>query len=338
MIVPAPPSSFFPPPPWSQTPLDGRQQLDSSHPDFPPAKKQRISEIERSIPLQNTPLNPRLPPPSNNNNNPPVMKGISRMFFKTRICEKFLQGTCPYGSNCNFAHGVDDIRKPPPNWKEIVAAHGGGGDDRDRGLGNLVEHQKVINRLRICRKFYYGEGCPYGDKCTFLHEDPEKVRESAVGMVSSNGNWLDHSDSDVVMNHHVQESRSSDGIVISVTDNKQSSVVVVNSACDGKPVYWKTKICNKWEMTGHCPFGEKCHFAHGHGDLQKFAGGHMEVDSGNVGVAPPKPLPVSTSFISPVKTGATCKHPSRAMRLAKLNGPGMISHVYADWIDNLELS
>lgn len=73
-------------------------------------------------------------------------------------------------------------------------------------------------------------------------------------------------------------------------------------------------------------------------DLQKFAGGHMEVDSGNVGVAPPKILPVSTNFISPVKTGATCKHPSRAMRLAKLNGPGMISHVYADWIDNLELS
>ena len=194
------------------------------------------------------------------------------MFFKTRICEKFLQGTCPYGSNCNFAHGVDDIRKPPPNWKEIVAAHGGG-DDRDRGVGNLVEHQKVINRLRICRKFYYGEGCPYGDKCTFLHEDPEKVRESAVGMLNSNGNWLDHSDSDVVMNHHVQESRSSDGIVISVTDNKQSSVVVVNSASDSKPVYWKTKICNKWEMTGHCPFGEKCHFAHGHGGiyLQKLA-------------------------------------------------------------------
>ncbi|XXG47168.1 hypothetical protein AAC387_Pa02g1851 [Persea americana] len=73
-------------------------------------------------------------------------------------------------------------------------------------------------------------------------------------------------------------------------------------------------------------------------NLQKFAGGHVEVDSGNVGVAPLKPLPVSTNSISPVKTGATCKHPSRDMCLAKLNEPGMISHVDADWIDNLELS
>jgi hypothetical protein len=30
-----------------------------------------------------------------------------------------------------------------------------------------------------------------------------------------------------------------------------------------KPSNWKTRICNKWEMTGYCPFGSKCHFAHG---------------------------------------------------------------------------
>lgn len=184
------------------------------------------------------------------------------MFFKTRICEKFIQGTCPYGSNCNFAHGAEEVRKPPPNWKEIVASHGGD----DRGAGNWVDQQRnIINRLRICRKFYFGEGCPYGEKCNFLHEDPERVRESTAVMVNTNGNWPDHSDSSVSVNS-VQESRTTDGVVISVVDNKASSGVV-NSASDGKPVYWKTKICNKWEMTGHCPFGEKCHFAHGQGGI-----------------------------------------------------------------------
>lgn len=30
-----------------------------------------------------------------------------------------------------------------------------------------------------------------------------------------------------------------------------------------KPVNWKTKICYKWEQTGHCSYGDKCNFAHG---------------------------------------------------------------------------
>ena len=30
-----------------------------------------------------------------------------------------------------------------------------------------------------------------------------------------------------------------------------------------KSTYWKTKLCIKFETTGHCPFGDDCHFAHG---------------------------------------------------------------------------
>ena len=35
------------------------------------------------------------------------------------------------------------------------------------------------------------------------------------------------------------------------------------SGPNAKPSNWKTRICNKWELTGYCPFGSKCHFAHG---------------------------------------------------------------------------
>ncbi|KAK8952750.1 Zinc finger CCCH domain-containing protein 56 [Platanthera guangdongensis] len=38
------------------------------------------------------------------------------------------------------------------------------------------------------------------------------------------------------------------------------------SGCSGsiqRHSNWKTRICNKWEMTGYCPFDTKCHFAHG---------------------------------------------------------------------------
>lgn len=46
------------------------------------------------------------------------------------------------------------------------------------------------------------------------------------------------------------------------------SPTVGGSACGAngptqKPSNWKTRICNKWETTGSCPFGSKCHFAHG---------------------------------------------------------------------------
>lgn len=27
--------------------------------------------------------------------------------------------------------------------------------------------------------------------------------------------------------------------------------------------YLKTRICSKWEITGQCPYGESCNFAHG---------------------------------------------------------------------------
>eukprot|EP00976_Prorocentrum_cordatum_P071385 1180300-Prorocentrum_minimum.AAC.4 len=34
------------------------------------------------------------------------------------------------------------------------------------------------------------------------------------------------------------------------------------------PFNFKTKVCNKWQ-TGTCPFGSKCHFAHGQQELRQ---------------------------------------------------------------------
>ncbi|VFQ64264.1 unnamed protein product [Cuscuta campestris] len=92
------------------------------------------------------------------------------MFFKTKLCYKFCAGVCPYITNCNFAHGLEELRKPPPNWQEIVTlvtAHEGG-----VGFENYrVEHQIPImtspelradfqrsHKGRHCKKFYTEEG------------------------------------------------------------------------------------------------------------------------------------------------------------------------------------
>ena len=34
------------------------------------------------------------------------------LFFKTRLCDKFMQfGDCPYGDRCHYAHGYQDLRE-----------------------------------------------------------------------------------------------------------------------------------------------------------------------------------------------------------------------------------
>nr|GMC77386.1 zinc finger CCCH domain-containing protein 56-like [Ipomoea batatas]GME01268.1 zinc finger CCCH domain-containing protein 56-like [Ipomoea batatas] len=83
---------------------------------------------------------------------------------------------------------------------------------------------------RHCKKFYTEEGCPYGDSCAFLHDEQSRARES---------------------------------VAISVTPTAGPGFGNSATAANQKPSNWKTRICNKWETTGYCPFGSKCHFAHG---------------------------------------------------------------------------
>ncbi|XP_010250023.1 PREDICTED: zinc finger CCCH domain-containing protein 39-like [Nelumbo nucifera] len=334
MSVPAlPPPFFLPPFPvsgdamgfWPQLLVDNEQPEPATPMEFPPFKKPRSSDDvpSGSSSFSNPPPNPRMPPP-----NPPANKGISRIFFKTRLCARFRAGTCPYGSNCNFAHGIEDIRKPPPNWQEIVAAHA---HEEDRGAGNWDEDQRIITKLKLCKKFYNGEECPYGDRCNFLHEDPSKFREDSgrfressaisigtIGSPGDNGAGFDQ-----------QEGHSS--------SNSSLDVNRVNA----KPVFWKTRICNKWETTGQCPFGDKCHFAHGQAELQKF-GGQNEAESGNAGGSLSKPLPNPIQDVSPTKTGMGTTSKQQQVQskkcLLKWKGPEKINRIYADWIDDLPLA
>ena len=46
---------------------------------------------------------------------PPGGKSNSTMGahnYKTKICDKFIQGLCTFGERCHFAHGASDLRAP----------------------------------------------------------------------------------------------------------------------------------------------------------------------------------------------------------------------------------
>ncbi|KAG8391834.1 hypothetical protein BUALT_Bualt01G0228200 [Buddleja alternifolia] len=258
-------------------------------------------------------------------------KAIGKMFYKTKLCCKFRAGTCPYITNCNFAHSIEELRKPPPNWQEIVAQN-----EDERGVSESREEYQIpilgvsddaqrSFKGRHCKKFYTEEGCPYGESCTFLHDEQSKARESvAISLGPGSGAGGGY---------------GSNGSGLSTL----------------KPSNWKTRICNKWELTGYCPFGSKCHFAHGAAELHRF-GGTMDSEDKDHSTPDAKQgiQPAKTSADTFVASLTSVPHsdnyhigvPSQRMSnvlqkpgqrsTQKWKGPDKISKIYGDWIDDLE--
>uniref|UniRef100_A0A7N0TDC8 C3H1-type domain-containing protein n=1 Tax=Kalanchoe fedtschenkoi TaxID=63787 RepID=A0A7N0TDC8_KALFE len=257
----------------------------------------------------------------------PVNKGITNIFFKTRVCAKFKLGLCRNGENCNFAHGVEDLRQPPPNWQELV-----GGREEDRGSGNWDDEQRIALKMKLCKKFSNGEVCPYGDRCNFLHEDPKRLRDdsdsvrfressaihigSKVNTAAGHGSGLDLADANLF--------------------NTGSDAYRMNVRIE----HWKTKLCCKFEANGFCSFGDKCGFAHGRAELQgpvvrpegelRSCGAFNT--SMNPVVGPPNDISsgiVDNAILNEEQTGKK--------DFSKLKGSKKINRIYADWIDDLPL-
>lgn len=265
-------------------------------------------------------------------------KAIGKMFFKTKLCCKFRAGTCPYVTNCNFAHSIEELRRPPPNWQEIVAAHEEDRDDTPReeyqipslGSSNFVIETQRSYKGRHCKKFYTEEGCPYGDNCTFLHDEQSKNRESVAISLGPGG----------------------------YGGGGGSTPTSGNGGSNTKPSNWKTRICNKWELTGYCPFGNKCHFAHGVTELHRYGGGLVDGETRDSSSGPSDlkqgGVPSKTSADTVVASVTSLPHPDvyhigvpsqrssiviqrpgqRAHQ--KWKGPDKISRIYGDWIDEIE--
>jgi hypothetical protein len=195
-------------------------------------------------------------------------RGSGSIFYKTKLCSRFRSGNCPYNTNCNFAHGMEELRKPPPGWEEFVASQelppplpsqspsqGGSG-----AQGGSTDSQVRFHKTRPCKK-YFGEGnCPYGEKCNFLHDEqsvPRAVREAREAAVAAAAAAAVVSAASPKL---LEIPTSSNG---NLKEAGSSTPPASGNSSMVRPSNWKTRLCNKWETTGHCPFGDKCHFAHG---------------------------------------------------------------------------
>ncbi|KAK7330138.1 hypothetical protein VNO77_24324 [Canavalia gladiata] len=324
----------------------------------PPSFATDAIEVRLQFPMTNEALEPHSPqdqlppfkrvrtcdssysnaPPRMNQHpqNPTANKGTSHIFFKTRICAKFRLGACRNGENCNFAHGVEDMRQPPPNWQELVGLH----NEERPSSANWDDDQKIIHKMKLCKKFYNGE-CPYGDKCSFLHEDPAKFRddtgrfrESTAISIGTNGSPKSYGDGSNTNN---------------LDSNRAVNTSLNVSRGNVKSTYWKTKLCIKFETTGHCPFGDDCHFAHGQTELQ-IPGGRIEVETVAAGAIPfsvkatiptvPRATSVSANDAPPsYRTSLPPANEEEQSKryLLKWKGPKKINRIYGDWLDDLPL-
>lgn len=226
-------SSPVPPPPGH---MPGENVLRSK-PLGPPGKESAGSgsQFEHAPPFKR-PRSQDEGSPDSSAFIPMINKRSGNIFYKTRLCEKFVYGNCSKAEKCKFAHGLEDLHEPPPNWKQNVSANG------KRG--------KINPRMKFCKNFISEKECPYGEKCKFLHQvacNTEVARPLPINISSP--------------------SIETTGPILDQTrPNKHltcSDALVVNR----KLACFKTKMCTKWEITGQCPFEERCHFAHGHSGM-----------------------------------------------------------------------
>jgi hypothetical protein len=80
--------------------------------------------------------------------------------WKTRLCERFeMDGNCPYGNKCTFAHGLQELRDRETHFEANVKVE--------------VPKEAPLFKTKLCQKFEATGFCPYGAKCNFAHSQAE---------------------------------------------------------------------------------------------------------------------------------------------------------------------
>ena len=75
--------------------------------------------------------------------------------YKTELCESYAKGLCLFGYDCQFAHGMSELRP-------------------------VMVHQKY--KTVKCKYFYNGF-CNYGNRCAFIHDVNSKAEKMMVSQL-----------------------------------------------------------------------------------------------------------------------------------------------------------
>ncbi|KAI3690015.1 hypothetical protein L2E82_47989 [Cichorium intybus] len=177
------------------------------------------------------------------------------------------------------------------------------------GSSNFMMENQRSCKDRHCKNFYTEMGGIYGDQCGFLHDEQSRIRDRNA-IILSHGSSFGYGNSGA---------------------NGNEGPPPTN--VDIKPPSWRTKICNKWEMSGYCPFGSRCTFAHGVEELQRYGGGLVvnEAKPNNQGLMLPNMIAPSGSSMA----GASGSRQLPGTVGRPWKGPDKINRIYGDWINDI---
>ncbi|AEC09108.1 unnamed protein product [Arabidopsis thaliana] len=233
----------------------------------------------------------------------------------------------PPPENCFPNSGDSSVWATEDDYSRVWAINSDGAESPSKKTrsSSSSEIGKSFFKTKLCFKFRAGT-CPYSaSSCHFAHS-AEELRLPPPPPP----NW--------------QET------VTEASRNRESFAVSLgprgNVAQTLKSPNWKTRICNKWQTTGYCPFGSHCHFAHGPSELHTFGGGLVEGEckigtSATLDTKQRGQVDTVTSLVSPGvssqrTSSAVTQKPNGVRTQRKWKGPDKISRVYGDWIDDIE--
>ncbi|XP_047076631.1 zinc finger CCCH domain-containing protein 14-like [Lolium rigidum] len=173
----------------------------------------------------------------------------------------------------------------------------------------------VGSKLKPCIKFFSTAGCPFGEGCHFLHCFPDG--HQAVAKMSNLG-----------------------GPAFADPPRRMTvGPAVPNGALT---LTFKTRLCNKYDTSDGCKWGDKCHFAHGEGELGK----HMFMNNSmppHVGPKPTShsapPAMLTPGMTTPASFGAsaTAKISVDAPLVGAIIGKGGINTKYISRVSGAKL-
>lgn len=161
------------------------------------------------------------------------------LHYKTRLCNTYAdQGECPYGKKCQFAHGLEEIRK---RWNF---------------------------KTKICDKVREGKLCEYGDSCRYIHDGKDYISDMTPDQ------FFLATDHDNEISSNTYQSLPSSIINLDMFPEFDSPEGIPEWKYVRKKIlrwqkkHYKTRMCENFLDGIECRYESKCLFAHGMHELR----------------------------------------------------------------------